>query len=182
MSTRGVIARATQNGFRGVYHHWDSYPEGLGKTLWDLWHDRFNRDTKAMLETLIDQHPAGWSTIVDADFSLPIGYVKFDFSSDQLPRNPQCYCHGDRHEPPVKVTQRNASGMGCEYAYVFNEKTDTMTILSSFCDDGKKMIGLFGCGDPKAIWKPIAIIDLNEPNEPDWKQITRKAKSAYTVS
>ena len=45
-----------------------------------------------------------------------------------------------------------------------------MVILSSYCKNGDKMIGAFGCGDPNAIWKPIAEIDL-DGKEPDWEKI-----------
>jgi len=38
MSTQGVIARAVADGWEGCYHQFDSYPEGLGKTLWRLYH------------------------------------------------------------------------------------------------------------------------------------------------
>jgi hypothetical protein len=34
MSTNGCIAFGTPNEWIGVYHHWDSYPTELGKTLW----------------------------------------------------------------------------------------------------------------------------------------------------
>ena len=36
MSTREVIARQKGDVFEGRYHHWDSYPSGLGKALWEL--------------------------------------------------------------------------------------------------------------------------------------------------
>ena len=36
MSTRGVIARKDGDGFTGRYHHLDSYPSGLGQTLYRL--------------------------------------------------------------------------------------------------------------------------------------------------
>ena len=35
MSTQAAIARRHGDGFLGVYHHWDGYPNALGKTLWD---------------------------------------------------------------------------------------------------------------------------------------------------
>ena len=77
MSTRGAIVRL-KNGegtqWAGVYHHWDSYPSGLGATLWDLYHGHFQKDLKGMLEVLIDEHPAGWSTIVNADWSFDPGF------------------------------------------------------------------------------------------------------------
>jgi len=38
MSTRGAVAIKNGNGWTGVYNHWDSYPQGLGKELWDYLH------------------------------------------------------------------------------------------------------------------------------------------------
>jgi hypothetical protein len=35
MGTRGCIAIQTQQGIKGVYHHRDSYPTRLGKSIWD---------------------------------------------------------------------------------------------------------------------------------------------------
>jgi hypothetical protein len=84
MSTRAAIARAVDKPgggihFEGRYHHWDGYPTGLGRTLYQLYNGYFERDLDAMLKFLIDDHPGGWSTINDRDLSLPIG-----FSDDNL--------------------------------------------------------------------------------------------------
>jgi len=38
MSTRGCVAIKQGEGWRGVYNHWDSYPTGLGKEVWDHLH------------------------------------------------------------------------------------------------------------------------------------------------
>ena len=46
MSTRGCVAIKTEEGWRGVYNHWDSYPTGLGKELWDYLHE-VKRDDRA---------------------------------------------------------------------------------------------------------------------------------------
>ena len=218
MSTRGVIARWSKDGgFVGRYHHWDSYPSGLGKTLYE-WAQRMPLDR--MLRLLLDEHPAGWSTIVGTDPTLEPGYVgEFNlerrctvcgmkvwehyrqyYGKDGRPelpehfahvpedvylltdhhpepekfptdRRPRCYCHGDRNEPGDDVvTEQDASARGCEYAYVFDEKARTMTILSSYCRDGHKMIGMFGMGDPDAEWRTIAVVHLDGP-EPDWHEI-----------
>lgn len=213
MSTRGVIARATGDGFAGRYHHWDSYPSGLGATLYS-WGQRM--PLERMLKLLLDEHPAGWSTIVGTDPGLTPGYVdvynterccvvcgmklwehyRQYYGRDGRPplpekfahvpkdvylltghspqpqvfpgdNRPQCYCHGDRSEPPDQLTALNAAGCGCEYAYVFDESKRVMQIMSSCCEDGSKMIGMFGVGDPKARWRIIATVGLDAP-EPDW--------------
>jgi hypothetical protein len=77
MSTNGIIARSTGEGtFKGVYHHWDSYPnEGLGQYLTQILVGYFKNDLAGMLRILIDEHPAGWSTIVNKDFTLKPGYT-----------------------------------------------------------------------------------------------------------
>jgi hypothetical protein len=167
MSTRGAIARAVADGFEGRYHHWDSYPTALGKTLWDLYHGFFQHDLDIMLKVLIDDHPAGWSTINGADFSKEPGYIG-TFGHDKTTGfQPVCYCHGDRHEEGWLVTDKNAAGSGVEWVYVFNDKRQ-MLVMSSIGTDGKKMIGAFGMGDPDATWHIAAVVDLDR-DEPDWR-------------
>lgn len=164
MGTRACIGRMV-NGkpteFRGRYHHWDGYPDGLGKTLFELYNGHFKRDLAAMLTLLLDEHPAGWSTINDKDFTEAPG---FDGAG------PNCYCHGDRSESAHVVTQANASDIGCEYAYVFGAD-EHMHVLSSYCETGEKMIGAFGWGDPKGTWREIASVDLLGA-APDWAKMT----------
>jgi hypothetical protein len=173
VSTRSCIARQNGEGFTGVYHHWDGYPTGLGASLFHLYNGHFQKDIKVMLKTLIDDHPAGWSTITDRDFSLEAGYIELDKKNAEnnwmSKGRPQCYCHGDRHEEAQVITEKNASDVGCEYAYVFDDN-GRMRIMSSYNDDGSKMIGMFGSGNPDAGWRQIAIVELNG-KEPDWEEI-----------
>jgi hypothetical protein len=168
MSTRSVIARATKTGFAGVYHHWDGYPEGLGATLFAAFNGHFNKDLGKMLRYLINEHPAGWSSIADADFAAPAGFQEGGFKS----AGPQCYCHGGRHEPANRLTHKNASGCGCEWAYVFSAPSGdpTLEVYSAYHRDGNKAIGWFGCGDEKAQWRRCATIRLLAP-APDWKAV-----------
>ena len=138
MSTRGVIARLvpSEDGikFVGRFHHWDSYPDGLGQSLWAAYrHPFFNRDLQAMLAYLIDQHPAGWSTINGATLGMPAGYDVAQYEapdgrpdfSKPIPHGPQCHCHGSdltRVDGELIVSHENASDIGCEWAYVFEQK------------------------------------------------------------
>lgn len=149
MSTRGAIARVTGDGFEGRYHHWDSYPTGLGKTLWEKYHGEFESDLERMLQALIDEHPSGWSTINE----------EYD-----------CYCHTKGSEPEQLVTHEDAQACGCEYVYAFDTPSRTMAVLSSYRRNGDKMIGMFGMGDKEAVWKAIAIVQLDGP-EPDWQRL-----------
>ena len=175
MSTRGAIVRQTEGGFEGRYHHWDSYPSGLGKALWDAYHGPFQSDLPRLAKTLIDDHPAGWSSIVGVDWSREPGYIEYPNREAEGVCRPKCYCHGDRSEEENRITQNNAADCGCEFVYVLSTiGPPTLTILSSFRTDGTKMVGFFGYGDPDAVWRPKAIIELNGP-EPDWDHLDEQA-------
>lgn len=52
MGTRGAVAIKNGGGFVGVYNHWDSYPQGLGKELWDYLH-RDGIDLKQFADELL---------------------------------------------------------------------------------------------------------------------------------
>ena len=190
MSTRSCIARSTGEGtFKGVYHHWDGYPTALGATLWKLHHGFFGRDMERMLAFLIDEHPAGWSTINNADFKLPAGYQEAKYRkkrngdndySKPIPHGPICYCHGKRHEEAWPVTEGDDCGM--EWAYVFDIEKKLMHVLERVYTDNtisttgknlghKHMVGMFGCGAPgHQRWQDIAAVALDGP-EPDWESL-----------
>ena len=179
MSTRAAIARLTQVSpvkWAGRYHHWDGYPSGLGATLWELYHGHFGRDLDAMLQVLLDDHPAGWSSLNAKDFTQFPGFNEPLNASSQSAEQPHCYCHGDRQEEEWLITDENASGSGCEWAYVFtsakatgDKRHDTMLVLSSYTLDGK-MIGMFGVGNSEAVWPVVAVVDL-DGTEPNWEVI-----------
>jgi hypothetical protein len=124
MSTNGCIARPISDvGFSGVYHHWDSYPTALAATLWSLYYGRYGGDVEVMTGELIDAHPAGWSTLNDADWSLPIGWSNAVYTDPLAPQPARCYCHGDRSEDPnpIEVIGGDASGWrGLRWAYVLH--------------------------------------------------------------
>jgi hypothetical protein len=187
MSTRGCIARSTGEGtFKGVYHHWDGYPAALGATLWELYHGHFKQDLDAMLAFLIEEHPAGWSTINDADFKLPAGYQEAKYRkkrngdddySKPVPHGPICYCHGGRHEEASPITEEDDCGM--EWAYVFDVGKKLMHVLERVYADnavstagknlaGEHMVGMFGCGAPgHQRWAEAASVEL-DGREPEW--------------
>ena len=73
MSTRAVIARAQNGSWIGRFHHWDGYPTGLGLAIQQNANGLFKGDLAGLMHLLIDEHPAGWDSIVDKDLSLPAG-------------------------------------------------------------------------------------------------------------
>jgi hypothetical protein len=183
MSTRSCIARLTgEHAFAGVYHHWDGYPTALGATLWNLYRAAFNRDLERMLTILIDDHPAGWSTINNADFTLPAGYEETKYRkkrngnddySKPIPHGPICYCHGGRHEEASPVTEADDCGM--EWAYVFDvDRRGLLVFERLYESSGSHMVGMFGMGAPgNQRWALAADIDL-DGDEPDWSKINAR--------
>jgi len=141
MSTPGCIARKTKDGFEGRYHNFDSYPEGLGKALYGVRNGYFKKNTEAMLKYLIDDHPAGWSSIVQRDFNKKAG-----FDGD----GPLCYCHGTRNEDEQLITEEDAES----YLYVYAFEDNIMHIM----------------GVVKGKWKSVKKIDMDK-KEPNWNKI-----------
>jgi len=146
-----------------------------------------------MLAFLIDQHPAGWSTINNADFTLPAAYQEPKYKkkrngntdySKPVPHGPVCYCHGARHEEPSLVTEKDDCGM--EWAYVFEVDKKLMHILERvYTADamstegnnlgGKHMVGMFGHGAPgHQRWSEKARIALDSP-APSWKSLEKRS-------
>ena len=151
MSTRALIARTTSDGgWEARYHHWDGYPEGLGATLYDLFNGHFEQDAKAMLHILLDEHPGGWSNIIDADFNEAPGFGASP--------GPQCYCHGERSEGPFNfITDEGPDYAGAEYCYIINTHDSVMTARKyAYRSSG---------------WKTLAVVPLLGP-EPAWDKMT----------
>jgi hypothetical protein len=165
MSTRGVIARATGEAkFKGVYHHADSYCEGLGDTLISLYRGHFKRDLDSMLRVLIDEAPCGWSTIVHKDFSLKPGYTwqkarKGEESFEVYSKRPD-YRRPQRFEDhPFEITENDDTD--CEFAYVFDVENKTMHVL----DRAKQPQGT------GYYWRDTGRIELDSDQLPDWDEI-----------
>jgi hypothetical protein len=153
VGTRSVIARPTgDGGFAGTYCHYDGYPAHQGRILFTAVTGQFAGDPEAAGQYLIDQHPAGWS-ILYGDFSAPPGYQQHPDPGD---RRNQCYCHGERHDPPrPPLDADSARTAGIDYAYVLD--ADRLTVLVN--RDG---------------WQSVA-----EPawtDSPDWEGIDRHAR------
>jgi hypothetical protein len=170
MSTRGIIARSTgESTFAGRYHHWDSYPSGLGVALVELYRGHFKHDLTRMLQVLLDKHPAGWSTIVHKDFNLKPGYTNVgsrpdgmsieEFQNQPLNRRPQCYCHGHRHEEGFLHDEK--SDCGAEWAYVSDEEEKVLHVLDR---EKHEVSGEYH-------WQGVGRIDLDCEDSINWMTI-----------
>ena len=97
MSTHGVIAKNDPDGgWIGRYHHFDSYPSGLGIALLDAY-DHFDHDPDQMIAYLIDGEPVGWYTIVGVDWNSPKGWNERVGRGE--PFGPQSYSERGETEP-----------------------------------------------------------------------------------
>jgi hypothetical protein len=170
VSTRGIIARSTGEGtFAGRYHHWDSYPSGLGLTLVELYRGHFKQDLNRLLQVLLDEHPAGWSTILHKDFNLKPGYTNIGtrpdrmsidkFQNQPLNRRPQCYCHGHRHEDGFLHDEK--SDCGAEWAYVLDEDEKLLHVLDR---QKHEQSGEYH-------WQEVGRIDLESEEKINWTAI-----------
>jgi len=119
MSTRSIIARQLENGFEGVYHHWDGYPSGLGATLYKMYHS-LGANLENLLEDVIDKHPSGWVT---------------------LNETPECFCHRSDPDHDTRMAN-NIESYGANYAYTFekdiHKETDLMHIYLRKYDSSER--------------------------------------------
>lgn len=179
MSTRGAIARPTSGGgWTGRYHHFDAYPTGLGVELVRLYRDTFDGDHELMARTLIDEHPAGWSTLiahhVDGDRPFTVEHFACaGFQAHDDPMSglfPQCYCHGARSEIADALVcrcHRNDSS-GCsplfiEWAYVITARG--LGVLAPYRLDISP--------EEECLHRPVAFVGWSET--PNWRGIERRA-------
>ncbi|GAA4935732.1 hypothetical protein GCM10023224_15640 [Streptomonospora halophila] len=180
MSTRGAIALPTQQGsWWGRYHHTDSYPAGLGRELYRLYHHTFDCDHTAMAQTLIADHPAGWSCLLysGADAHGPFTRAEFDLSgfvsatSPIRGHYPACYCHGQRSEGAQLLECRcphEPSGCGpagIEWAYVLT--AEEMWVVTSHIPDQPVQGPVHRFVD-RVLW--------DEP-EPDWRRVEQAVRT-----
>jgi hypothetical protein len=182
MSTRGLIAKATgESRFEGRYHHSDSYPSGgLGEYLVELYSGHFQRDLDKMVDVLLVQHPAGWSTIVHKDFHLKPGWTLADLKTPGFDcsdaerkarwaryqahpdyRRPQCYCHGHRSEEPQSFTETDDTD--AIWAYVFDTLTDEK-ILHVLHREQHQHSG-------ENFWNDVGRIELDSAEPVNWTEI-----------
>jgi hypothetical protein len=119
MSTSGAIFRKNIDGsLEGRYHHFDSYPEGLGKALHGIYKSEFSQNLSEMMKILIDEHPAGWSTICKSSSM----------------KTAICYCHMMSKEPgsAAFVSVSDAFDCSAEYCYIIDPAKKTMEIVDYY--------------------------------------------------
>ena len=172
MSTRGIIARKTEEGWEGRYHHFDSYPTGLGAALYGLYNGHCQKDAEAMLKYLIDDH-TGWSSISGADFSMKAGFRRYEKDTDlDAPRGPECYCHGERSEEGWMFRSGDEGFGGAEFCYIIDG--NMMTVLERRYGDGSSAVQFFGVDASDVAkgvhWTSLEVVNL-DGFEPRWEKV-----------
>ncbi|MCP3063734.1 hypothetical protein LXT21_33665 [Myxococcus sp. K38C18041901] len=100
--------------WRGVYHHWDGYPTGLGQYLLAAV-ERAGGDIQAVVGRLIDESPWGWSTCL---------------GGKDGERNPE-----GNPGPPVSPEETGSVA----YVYVFDVDARRLDAFSTYVgEDGKR--------------------------------------------
>jgi hypothetical protein len=178
MSTRAVIAYRTEgNKWQGVYNHFDGYPTGLGRKLWEDFHANYAGETATprtdivkFIQERIKEHKGGWS----------------DFPNS-------CYCHtrGEADSNMV-IDSDHSDPLFHEFIYIFNPDRKELTILSSAdktsevklsgdMNDRHKVVGendnghIIGYGLHAYGYDKLGDFDLLG-EMPNWKKLELKAK------
>lgn len=192
MSTRGSVAIKQDFGeWRGVYNHWDSYPEGLGKELW-RYLKKNKIDLNKFAEELLQYDdwrnylngglcPYCGKTGVGQPHSLT-GKV-IEFQAKEFKEGPQDYfpdteCKDHRHEKQegAGIYSKNAKedALFIEWVYVIDPIFKRIEIFSGVKAKGKhKEKNIDGSRSYMAEnyqYVLVKVIDL-DGSEPDWKSI-----------
>ncbi len=133
MSTRSLIGVGKPDNFRAQYCHWDGYPSGNGKTLWDNWTRTFAGDLQKLADFILSsQH--GWSYIVDCDFSLEPRWMEKEEREKNLTR--ACW-YDDRipmdHRGPKKYWNQNDVEYGLfdpEWVYLMDIAANEINVYA----------------------------------------------------
>jgi len=126
MSTRGIIGkRIGKSEWYGVYHHFDSYPSGLGNCLVEMFVKDFNMNHELMADYLIEQHPMGWSTLMgEARRCYCHGLQLVENASKHaiLPRPWKNALDADRYQIETDIRTQDTSNSDIEYLYLFGQE------------------------------------------------------------
>jgi len=190
MSTRGCVAIGKEDGFCGVYNHYDSYPTGLGHEIW-------KELQKLKKNGTLDQFPQSllafddWRNYLNGGRCPYCGKKGFgqacsisgklfgDLDKEILNNikrtgfpdpDSKYHSHGELTD---KITSENCDPLFIEWVYVVEVEKHRMDILCSTRDGGWHEEDL---GNGQTFRRPnykhvlVTTIDLNG-KEPNWKKI-----------
>ena len=127
MATRGYIAIKENDKFKAIYHHWDSYPEHLGKLLLEHYSN---------VNKIKDAISHGDASLWAKNISPPNNAIH---SCDNKFPDTSIFYHRDRKEDlnisdfrTNKSLIKNAARNGIEYLYVFDTDTNKWLVTKPY--------------------------------------------------
>jgi len=201
MATRACVAIKKGRSWKGVYNHWDGYPSGLGKDVWDYLHPlKIFSISELYLEKFAEEllkyddwrnflnggrcpycgrvglsqpHSINGKIIIEPKKDIEIAE---NIKKTGYP-DPECKYHKhDNLEEIEPMTPKNSDPLFIEWVYVINVKKVEMEILKSVRTEGYHYGTAYDGSKfriPNYTWKKVAEIDLNGL-EPDWNEIEEK--------
>lgn len=176
MSTRSAIGFKTDEGWNGIYCHWDGYPTNRAHQIWELAMNEFilnkgeigvanNCDVSKALEAFvavyIKGHRGGWSCFPKECFCHSAEFVMRDGCKDD----------------EAFMTQDTSDALFIEWLYIIDPQDKSMSIYTHGRQKGYHMEEANGNK-----WKQNnythylvekVVFDPDKP-EPDWKRIEKK--------
>jgi len=171
MSTRGCVAIGTPKAWEGVYNHYDSYPTGLGKDLWDHLKGKDLKDFAKELMKFDDWRNylkggicewCGRKTTQPHTISGQLISAKYN-GKLKFGEYPDVACQYHKHDVPssmvdLHMTHKDADSLFIEWVYVINPQKREFHIL---------------CGDyENGCHRLVRTFNLDS-SEPDWSTIER---------
>lgn len=185
MSTRGAVGIFKGMKWQGVYNHSDSYPQGLGKELWDYLHSSgvnlqyFSRE----LLNYSDWREYRKGGLCEYCGKIGIGQpcsisgeIYFALSKGKLFPDPEAKKHSHTQEKaPLHSKNAKDDALFIEWAYIVNPEKKTLTVFK-----GVRSKGFHTESNGERTWQSpnyrygfVVRLDLGS-QEPDWKKIEER--------
>lgn len=144
MSTRAMIAvkdPTNKDEIIGVYHHFDGYPTGLGRTLWSLAVGPYKDRLDDLVKILIYDNVDGWSSIGHwtGDPSKVIGHNQAEKRKSGLSWEERLkvnneyavYYDGERANPNARKMNWSDVDVWIEWVYVFDLENKALEVYEN---------------------------------------------------
>lgn len=166
MGTRSCIGYKTPKGWRGIYVHFDGYPTGVGKEVWDF----LKRNGVEGFIAFLKSHQSGFSSFPE-----------------------KCYCHNyDNGGSNLKmvISSRRPNPLFMEWLYIVDRETKELTVYTNVVVGVKGKVrlrerylkdGVWDYGHCVAKHFKVVSLSLSSDEEPNWEEIERLGDEKYEI-